>query len=165
MSGKCIQNLWSFIPDLFSTSHLSSRSSWRKFFRCQPFEPVEPKNSMYRPSVRSKLVITSPNAPFPITLSVLKSCRLSLVLRSRRNVDSFFPRWCICRCFLSDDMAPSPCSRRSSSTRLYTELQRIALTIHARPRTLYSVVSQILRQPCSSVRALTGHPLPGEPHH
>ena len=117
---ETVYSICGYIPDLSSTSHPSSRSSWHKSFRCQPFGPVEPTSCMDRPSLRSELVITSPNAPLPITLSVLKSCRPSFVLRSRRNVDSFFPRWCICRCFLSSDTAPSPCSRRSRSTRLYS---------------------------------------------
>ena len=63
-------------------------------------------------------VRTSPKAPLPMTLTVLKSSRLSLVRRNRKYVDSFFPNWVSCLFFRSSGIVRSFCNRLSSSTRL-----------------------------------------------
>ena len=62
--------------------------------------------------------VTSPKAPFPMTLTVLKSSSPSFVRRSRKNVDSFFPRDSSWRCFRSSLVKASAANFRSSSTRL-----------------------------------------------
>jgi len=58
-------------------------------------------------------------------LTVRKLLSPTFVLRRRRNEDSFFPSCCNCLCLRSLDMRSSPCSRRSSSTRLdlYCQLE------------------------------------------
>lgn len=61
---------------------------------------------------------TSPNAPFPITFTVLKSSRPSFVRRSRKNADSRLPSCCSWRCLRSSDIVVSAASFLSSSTRL-----------------------------------------------
>lgn len=66
---------------------------------------------------RLDLWITSPNAPFPITLTVLKSSSPSLVLLNLKKVDSFLPNDCSWRTLRSSEQC-SALNLLSCSVRL-----------------------------------------------
>lgn len=69
----------------------------------------------------SIFIVTSPNAPLPITFTVWKSCMPNLVLRNRRYCDSFLPRDISCLDFFSS-LQCSFCNFSSNNEILVTEL-------------------------------------------
>lgn len=105
---------------------------------------------------------TSPNAPFPITFTVRKSSNPSLVLRSRRKVDSFFPSCCSWRSFLSSVIVLSACNFRSSSTRLgHDAINHLDINEHEAETHTFGFSRWLsLQRLCRSVQALVEHPLP-----
>lgn len=153
MISDCVKRKRSrCLPDLSSTSPPSSEFSWHRSFPYLSFVPVgplitnaiNPQNAVYKPAM-----LTSPNAPLPMTFIVLKSSKPNLVLRSLKNVDSFFPSCCSCRCLRSSEVRTSPCSRRSSST-LLLDWQSASYMTGNTHHTLYCVQLQHLPLPCSS---------------
>jgi hypothetical protein len=97
----------------------------------------------------------SPNAPFPITLTVLKSSKPSLVLRNLRYVDSFLPCAANWRCLRSSVIVVSAASLRSSSTRLAETIQLRSNTSCVLVLTLCSVRLPRRLRPCKSAPVLT----------